>query len=286
MVIVGQGSLTFEALGEWGRLPEGWSYTFVPAVATDSQDNLFVFNRGEHPVIVLDREGNFLRAWGEGVFKTPHGMCIGPDDSVYLVDAGNHTVRKFTPEGRLLMTLGTEDVPGVKGNPFNKPTDVAVAPDGSIYVSDGYGNSRVHRFAPDGRHLTSWGSPGAEPGEFNLPHSVAVAPDGRVFVADRENHRIQIFTPEGRFLEVWEGLRQPADVFIDRRGIVYVAELQARVSIYDLKGNLLARWGGEPSKETGGFVAPHGLCVDSRGDLYVGEVLQGQRLQKFARRGG
>jgi sugar lactone lactonase YvrE len=283
------GSYSFERVPGWGRLPEGWTYTQVAGVAVDSQDRVYVYNRGEHPVVVFDREGRFLGSWGEGVLEHAHGIFITPDDHVFLVDRFLQQVLKFTTDGKLLMAIGNRREPSHDGSPFNHPTDVAVAgaPSGSgeIYVSDGYGAARVHKFAADGTHLLSWGTPGTGPGEFNLPHSVWVQAPERILVADRENHRIQVFTSRGEFIEQWDGFRQPTDFFQDRDGTLFVAELQARVSILTPEGKVVTHMGGEAGQEPGRFVAPHGVWLDSRGDLYVGEVLAGQRVQKFARQG-
>lgn len=318
----------FEADDRWARLPVGWSWSEATAVATDSQDRVFVFNRGEHPVMAFDREGNFLFAWGGGEFVRPHGVTIGPDDSIYCTDDLGHTVRKFTPEGRLLMTLGTMGQPSDTGatsvdyrtieraaGPFHYPTNLAVAPNGDLYITDGYGNARVHRFSSDGTLLRSWGEPGSGPGQFHVPHGIAIDAAGTVFVADRENSRLQLFTPEGDFIFEWTKIARPSQVCIDRAGVVYVAELGyragmwpgttapspaatgGRVSIFDRDGGLLARWGGgDDPCAAGDFFAPHDICVDSRGDLYVAEVTMsagGNRglvdpachsLQKFVRR--
>src|ERR1051325_3675332 len=189
----------YEANDRWAKLPPGWGWTEVAAVAADSQDRVYVFNRGEHPVMIFDRQGTFLRSWGEGLFARPHGLFIGPDDAVYCTDDLDHTVRKFTPDGRLLLTLGASGQPSDTGAtsmdfrtivraapPFPCPTSLAISPDGALYVSDGYGTARVHKFAPDGRLLFSWGEPGAGPGQFRIPHGIAVNGDGIVFVADRE----------------------------------------------------------------------------------------------------
>ena len=178
----------FRVLEGWGRLPEGWRYVEAAGVAVDSSDHVYVFNRGEHPVIVFDREGNFLRSWGEGLVGRAHGITIGPDGEVWLTDDGNHTIRKFTPEGKLLLTIGDPDKPAPlqSGKPFNRPTHVALSPlTGDLFISDGYGNSRVHKYDPKGRHLFSWGEPGTDPGCFNLPHNIATDAEGLVYVADR-----------------------------------------------------------------------------------------------------
>jgi len=312
-MLYGTGKYTYELVDGWARCPEGWSFIDVCGLSIDSQDRVYVLNRGTHPVMVFDREGSLLTTWGEGFFKRAHGSCIGPDGSIYCTDDKNHTVRKFTPEGKLLMTLGNEGQPSdtgyvqdwfdffwslttiTKGGPpFNRPTGVALSSSGEIYVSDGYGNARVHKFTPDGTLLFSWGEPGHAPSQFRLPHSIWVDRQERVWVPDRENSRIQIFNAQGEFLSQWEDLFRPTDVFIDDEGIVYVAELCLRVSLFTLNGELLARWGTEAQQdaETALFVAPHAIAVDSRGDIYVGEVSmaharidRGSRtVQKFARR--
>ena len=281
----------FRVLEGWGRLPEGWRYVEAAGVAVDSRDNVYVFNRGEHPLIVFDREGNFLRSWGEGLVGRAHSITIGPDGEVWLTDDGNHTIRKFTPEGRLLLTIGDPDKPATlqSGKPFNRPTHVALSPlTGDLFISDGYGNSRVHKYDPKGRHLFSWGEPGTDPGCFNLPHNIATDAEGLVYVADRENHRVQVFDAEGRYLAQINNVHRPCGLLIDRRegGTIYVGELGSdlavnqsvpnlggRVSILSLKGDLLGRVGDRfRGEKPGQFVAPHGVVTDSRGDLYVAEV--------------
>ena len=153
--------LTYEFVESWGKLPEGWKFTQVAGVVVDSRDRVYVYNRGEHPIIIFDREGNFLTSWGEGVLTHGgHGIFIDADDYVYLADRAMQTVLKFTPEGKRLLTLGTEGQAN-EGKPFNNLTDVALSPSGEIYVSDGYGNSLVHRFSADGTLLLSWGEPGS-----------------------------------------------------------------------------------------------------------------------------
>jgi len=282
--------VNYSVIEGWGRLPDGWTYREVAGVAVDKQDRAFVFTRGEHPVIVFDRDGNFLRSWGEGAIRRAHGITIDADDMVWLTDDLQHTVRKFTPEGKLLLTIGNPDEPAELqgGKPFNRPTHVAICPrSGYLFVSDGYGNSRVHKYAPDGAHVMSWGEPGTDPGQFNLPHNLVTDQDGTVYVADRENHRVQIFDGKGRYQGQWNNLHRPCGLFADRKaGLFFVGELGSgmpvnektpnlgpRVSVLDAKGQRVARFGGQfPSDKPGEFFAPHGLVVDSRGDVYVGEV--------------
>jgi DNA-binding beta-propeller fold protein YncE len=294
----------YRANAAWAKLPAGWGWREVAGVATDSRDRVFVFNRGDHPLMVFDADGTFLTSWGEGVFVRPHGITIGPDDAVYCTDDTDHSVRKFTPDGELLLTLGTRgrasdtgatsmDYRTIRraGPPFHYPTNLAISPAGDLYVSDGYGNARVHRFSADGRLVSSWGEPGAGPGQFHVPHGIAIDRDGIVYVADRENSRIQLFSPEGDFLREWTGIARPCQVFIVG-DLVYVAELGyragmwpgtqpphpdatgGRMSILDLKGKVQARWGGGDAPcAAGDFFAPHDVCIDSRGAIYVGEVV-------------
>ena len=306
---LGPHRFEYEVIEGWERLPEGWSFVEVAGVAVDSQDRVYVFNRGAHPVIVFDKEGTFLNAWGEGVFNNPHGIFIDREDTVYLVDNGDHTIRLFDTQGNLKLLIGQ---PGVAadtgyrlnaqpvlygGAPFNRVTNVARGPNGDLYVADGYGNARVHRFSRDGKLITSWGQPGGRPGEFNLPHAIAVDSANQVYVADRENSRVQIFNADGMYIKEWGWLGRPCDLFIDDQDFVHVAELGwttparahlhantmehppcghdpvARVTVCDPEGKVAGRFGGPDPILPGNFVAPHGIWADSKGDLYVGEVV-------------
>ena len=292
---ISTGQLQYEVLEGWGQLPEGWKWGQVGGVAVDSKDHIHVFTRTEHPAMVFDRDGKFLYSWGEGIFEDAHGICIGPDDSFYLVDRQPQVAMKFSPDHKLLFTMGNRNQPSDTGYtedsrvvthagpPFHHPTDAALDPNGDIYISDGYRNCRVHKFSPDGKLLFSWGEPGENNGEFRNVHSVWQH-RGRVYVADRQNNRLQVFTPDGKHLETWPGYLQPTKIFVDQNDVMYVAELGARVTINDLRGNVLARWGGERSHDPGLFWGPHGVWTDSKGDLYVCEVLDGARVQKFTRR--
>ena len=284
-MVFGQGTHQYTVQEDWWTLPAGWEFGWVPAVAVDSQDRVYVYSRSEHPMVVFDREGNFINSWGDDILKDAHGIFIDADDNIYCTERDTHVVRKFTADGELLMTLGTPDEPGAEGEPFNKPTDFALGPDGEMYISDGYGNARVHKYSPDGELIKSWGQPGTGPGEFDLPHCVRVDPRNRLMVADRENNRIQFFTLDGAYIEEWGDLLQPDTIYIDAEDIVYIAELGQRISIMTLDGDVISRWGSEPgSTVPGEFLAcPHGIWLDSRGDIYVGEVQADARLQKFIR---
>ncbi|MBM4330780.1 MAG: hypothetical protein FJ117_06055 [Deltaproteobacteria bacterium] len=288
---MGAGRFIYEVQSDWAKLPAGWSFHEVVDVGVDFQDRVYVFSRGEHPVMVFDRHGNLLKAWGEGLFKRPHGLTLAADNTLYLADDGAHVVQQFTLEGELLMTLGRpgQGAAFMSGQPFNQPTKAALDPKtGEIYISDGYGNARVHKFSPNGKHLLSWGESGTDPGQFNLVHSVAIDNKGLVYVADRENHRIQIFDERGNYLTQWNNMHRPCALHIagQEEQLVFVGELPsslavneaypnigARISIYDLKGQLMARLGDlRPGVQPHQFLSPHGLAIDSRGDIYVGEV--------------
>ena len=300
------GKIEYSVVEGWEQLPKGYVHRDVAGVAVDGEDRVYLICRGDHPVMIYDQKGNFLRSWGEGEFSyRTHGIMVGPDGTIFCTDDGRHTVRQFTPDGRLLMTLGVLDTPSDTGydgkeitsikrgaGPFNRPTNIAIGPRGDIYVSDGYGNARVHQFSSKGQLKRSWGEPGLGPGQFYLPHGIAVASDGRVFVCDRESDRIQIFSPDGEFLSEWTDTQRPTHIVFDSQGRAYVTELAwhegdtsqrlgpvtkaneryARMSVFDKDGKVLARWGTPQVTEPGSFAAPHGLALDSKRDLYVSEV--------------
>ncbi len=288
--ILGTGAFTYRVERDWAKLPDGWRFRDVAAVATDHKDRVYVFNRGEHPMIVFDAEGNFLRSWGEDLFRRPHGLHIGPDETLYCTDDGDHTMRACTLEGKVLMTLGIpgEPTPYMAGEPFHRCTHTALSPEGELYVSDGYGNARVHKYSPDGKRLFSWGEPGTDPGQFNIPHNIACDGDGWVYVADRENHRVQVFDGNGRFETQWHDMHRPCGLCMEtgKDPLCYIGELGPgmavnfdvpnigpRLSIVDNLGKAVARVGDlRAGLAPGQFIAPHGLAVDSRGDVYLGEV--------------
>ena len=295
---VGSSPFVYEEIKHWAKFPEGWKTEDAPAVAVDSNDRLCVLIRNKDGLLIFDREGNFLSSWGENLFVRPHGLFVGPDDSIFVVDDWGHSVFKFTKNGRLTMTIETKEHPadtgylrGQKevtraGPPFNEPTGCALAPEGDLYVADGYGNARVHRFTPDGELLYSWGEPGSGPGQFNPPHGVWVDENGLVYISDRMNRRVQIFNPQGEYLTEWDA-HYPNNICSDAQGNKYVAEmggvllhgreprldkLPARVTVRDSNGTVLSEWGEVDPTGSGQYFCPHSIAVDSRGDLYVSEV--------------
>ena len=288
--IVGGGDFRYRIIDNWAKLPDGWSFKEVAAVAVDGKDRVYAFNRGEHPMMVFDRDGNFLSSWGEGLWPRAHGAHMGPDDSLYMTDDGAHCVRKCTLDGKVLLEIGIpgKPAPYMSGEPFHRCTHTALSPKGEIYVSDGYGNARVHKYSPDGKLLLSWGEPGTDPGQFNIAHNICTDADGWVYVADRENHRVQVFDRNGKYETQWNNLHRPCGLYMpySHHPVCYIGELGpgmavnrnspnlgARVSIVDHQGKLLARIGDpHPGLAPTQFLGPHGVAVDSRGDVYVGEV--------------
>ena len=298
---VGSGKYTYEMDEHWAKLPGDWK---MPACAVygDSQDRVFCFNRDpDHPIMIFDREGNYLSSWGAGLFLFPHAIILDKDDNVWLVDRNKHQVFKYTNDGTLLMTIGEEGVrsdTGVapddyssstwssvthSGAPFNMPAGIAVNDAGEIFIADGYANARVHKFAADGKFIKSWGGPGSGPGEFNLPHGAWIDSKGRLLIADRENDRIQAFSQDGDYITTWPSkLIGAAVMYVDDEDIVYVAEHNGGlVSILNLDGEILTQWGDLTHRSC------HGIWVDSHKDLYVVEPYegsQGRTVVKFTRK--
>jgi hypothetical protein len=247
---------------------------------------------------VFDADGNFLRSW-KYPFVQPHGLWIGPDDRIFTTDLGDQTVRMFTTDGYLLQTLGSPGLVGAPGMPFNGPTRAVAAPSGDIYVADGYGQNRVHRFGPDGRLLHSWGEAGAGPGQFETPHSLWVDHRERVHVVDRGNSRVQLFDGDGRFISAWTGFCWPHDIFLMTDGTALVTDCAPRmpdaslpyheimpsqpIAVVSPTGEETARL-GQAGAGPGQFLdCPHSIWIDPNGDVYVSEVITPNRLQKFKR---
>lgn len=274
-LVVGSGEYTYEIVRPFGRLPSGMSFGVISHVAVDPRDRVYFYQRKDPPILVFDSDGTFLDAWGEGRLSDAHGIYAGPDNHIYVCNRDEHEVLKLTPDGKIVLTLGHRGRPSLQA-PFNHPADVAVSRTGEIYVADGYGNSAVHKFSPEGKHLQSWGAPGAGRGQFTTPHGVWVDATDRVFIADRENNRLQIFSPEGDFYGEWGDLYHPMDIYGDANGTIYVTDQIPRVTMFGPTGQLLAR--GKPV-----MYGAHGVYGDSQGNLYMAEVRLNQ-VSKLVRR--
>jgi len=235
---------TYREDAGWAKLEQGrkWGAAVGVDIARDGK-SIWVFDRcataddcsgsNLNPIQKFDASGKLLASFGAGMFNYPHGLYVDRDDNVWVSDGRaknngkGHTVMKFSPQGKLLMTLGKAGVAGNGPDTFNAPSDILIAPDGSIFVADGHGgetNARIVKFTKDGKFIKSWGKKGTGPGEFDAPHGFAMDSAGRLFVADRGNSRIQIFDQEGKFLAEWRQFGRPSGVFIDKNDILYSAD--------------------------------------------------------------
>lgn len=262
---------------EPNTMPEGWNFGRVSAVATDSNNQVFVFHRGEtaDPIIVLDSEGNYVRSFGRGMFGNEHGLRIDRHDNVWVTDNGDHQVMKFSNEGELLLTLGIKGQAGTTDETFDRPADIAFGPNDEVYIADGYGNSRVVKYDTDGNFVTTWGTPGSGPSEFDLVHSVAVDSQGRVYASDRENNRIQIFDENGAFLNMWTHLGATQNVFITPDDQVWVITHRDNVEniTYDTLAGRIMRVDIETGKVVGAMESPgHWIDVSSTGEIFIGSL--------------
>ena len=301
----------YEPVPNWGNIPHGTWLKEATAVAVDSDDRVYLFNRGNRPVLVFDPDGNVVDSWGTddpfsamvelvdpygnkvqgwagNRYRRAHAITIDAEDNVWLVDDVGHSIYKNDKKGNQLLRIGTgEPAPRESGDMFNKPTDVAIsATTGEVFITDGYGNSRVHRLDAEGNHIQSWGASGTGHGQFSLPHNLALVGDDRVIVCDRENHRVQMFTLGGEFLKAWhvhkavaveQGKGEDTNIYIAEQGPPPVQRgvenLGHRVGIYSQEGELITHFGAAlPGEEPDQFLWPHSLAIDSRGDVYVAEV--------------
>ncbi len=279
--------LPHQLVNDWAKLPKGWNFGECSGVATDKQDNVWVFNRGAHPVIQFGRNGNFLQAWPDIKIVSSHGARVDAEGNIWLIDVKGHVVIKLNPEGRVLMILGGRQ--GTPGNndskdAFNEPTGIAFGANGDLYISDGYVNARVIKFNRDGEYITHWGKKGTGDGEFNLVHDVCLDSQERVYVADRTNQRVQIFDSNGKFLGKWTDIGAPWGLIYSRKeNCIYMCDgLNNRIVKLSLEGQILGTLGSY-GKTPGKLDFAHNIAVDSSGALYVAEI-KNWRVQKFAAR--
>lgn len=280
MTTVGEGEYRYHLVENWGQVPSGLGVGVVTGVVVDSQDRVyFCQQQQDPPILVFDSDGNFLDSWGEEFINEPHTMFIDGNDVIYLADRGDHVALKLTTSGNQLLELGTRGQPSDTGcyedeavvlragGPFNRPTRLSPSPSGDLYVSDGYRNSRVHRFSSQGELIASWGEPGTSaPNEFFSPHCLWIDGKGNVYVCDRKNNRIQVFSTEGEFLTQWTNVQLPTDLHIGSNGVFYLAERESNenpsglLTLRDDQGNVMARWNTPRS---------HQIWPDDRGDIYL-----------------
>jgi DNA-binding beta-propeller fold protein YncE len=260
----------------WGALPEGKTYGQAAGMTMDAEGRVFVFHRNQPPVVEIDSAtGKVLKMWGENEFAWPHGIRVDRDGFLWITDGMarrglGQQVFKYTRDGRLLMTLGRKGVSGEGPDTFNGPTDVAVAPNGDVFVADGHVNSRIVKFSKDGTFIKAWGKKGTGPGEFDLPHTMAFDSRGRLFVGDRSNKRIQIFDQDGTFIDQWRQFGSPSGIFIAPDDTLYVVDYNDKMALFVASakdGTLRHEY-----KE----VLAEGVVADAQGNVYVSETVPGK----------
>lgn len=267
----------YKAVPGWGQLPNGMKWGETPGMAIDSKGTIFAFTRAEPPVIEFNAAGKVLRTWGDKMFVWPHGIRVDRFGYLWITDGrdadGNgQMVYKYSPDRKLVMTIGTKGVAGDGPYTFNGVTDVAVAPNGDIFITDGHVNSRVVKYTKDGKFIKAWGKKGTGPGEFNLPHSVAIDSRGRLLVADRSNHRIQLFDQEGTFLEQWAQFGSVSSLTIFPDDTLYAVDFNDKKALF-----IGSAKDGSISHTITDLTLAEGLAVDPKNfDLYCGETLPGK----------
>ena len=315
-----QVSNPYEAIkGEWIELPNGRVWGSTSTVYYAGDDKIWVSERcGANgncldtpeidPIMLVDQEGNILKMFGKNMIVWPHGIHVDPDGNLWIADARGdeerkkgHQVHKFSPDGELLMSLGTAGVAGQDKYVFDQPCDVAVAPNGDIFVADGHGaggNNRIVKYNSKGEYITEWGVTGSERGEFREPHAIALNSEGKVFVGDRYNNRVQIFDQDGKHLDYWTQFGRPSGVYIDKNDTMYVADSESNTGYQRNPG--WERGIRIGSSKTGGFTAfipdpnngmeprytsvAEGVTADEDGNVYGAEVLQ-RRMRKYIPKG-
>ena len=274
-----QGADTYEKVEGWAKLPAEMEWGQVISVDMAPDGSMWALHRAEPPILKFDAEGNVIKTFGDGLFVRPHGFHVDSEGFIWASDqldgdGMGHQVFKFNQDGEVVMTLGTRGVPGDGPDTFNGPTDIVVAPNGDIFVTDGHFNNRVVKFNSDGTFIKSWGSKGTEPGQFDLPHSIAIDSQGRLFVGDRANARIQIFDQDGNFLEEWDQFGMVSGIIITPDDTIYVADYQQEEALLigsAEDGSIHTRI--EP-------VLAEGIAIDRMGNVYAAEVA-GRILTKF-----
>jgi peptidylamidoglycolate lyase len=308
---LGKGNDTtskYELVKDWLKLPDNLTLGNPTGIGIDNNQNIFIFHRAnrewsllssmpdtyiqEKTILLVDKEsGKILNSWGANLFIMPHGLTVDKDNNIWVTDVGLHQVFKFNHDGNLLLKLGEAKIAGKDKTHFNRPTDIAIANDGSFYVSDGYGNSRIIKFSSDGEYLFEWGKKGDKAGEFNIPHSIDLDLYGNVYVADRENNRIQIFDSTGKFLKEFssDNFGNICAVTFDKTDkkifatddltFLKIKHRGSDVFTFDTTGNIQTRFGRSGSYD-GEIYWYHDIAVDKEQNIYVGDIL-GNKIQKF-----
>jgi streptogramin lyase len=301
----------YRTVSDWAKLPEGRTWGSTAGVDVDSHDHIWVAERcganscaGSNlaPILEFDISGKLLKSFGAGMFVFPHGIYADKDGNVWVTDGQGkdgkgHQVFKFSPDGKVLLTLGKAGVPGNGPDTFNMPSDVVVAPNGDIFVADGHGgesNSRIVKFSKDGKFIKTWGKKGTGPGDFDIPHALAFDSKGRLFVGDRNNNRIEIFDQDGNFIDQWRQFSRPSGIFIDKHDVIYVADSESNsvrpnpgfkrgMRVGSAKDGSVTAFIPDPVEVATTTSAAEGVAVDSKGAIYGAEVAN-KDLKKYVKK--
>jgi len=290
----------------WPQKPADFAWAQMPGIAIDAKDRVYIFTRSNPAIQLYKTDGTFLRSWDMEDPSGAHFIRVGPKGNIWTADITDHVIRKYTPEGKMLLTIGELGHAGTDEKHFDRPTDIAVLPTGDIFVSDGYRNRRIIHFDKTGGYVNQWGEAGNKPGQFALPHSIVADSKGRLYVADRENARIQVFDTKGKLLDVWPNLITPWGLHVTKNDEIWVTgSSPVRKDVPDETGEWvvtpppdqvvmklnsngkvllripLAKTTVAPGKP-GELDWVHGIATDSQGNLYLGDI-QGRRAQKFSR---
>jgi DNA-binding beta-propeller fold protein YncE len=289
----------YRAIENWAQLPPGVQWGQVINVAPDAHGNIWVFHRSDPAILEFDASGKALNSFGAGMFVQAHGLAVDSDGNIWVTDAQGkdgkgQQVFKFSPEGKILMTLGKPGVAGTGTDTFNGPSGVAVASNGDIFVADGHGgdtNARIVKFSKDGTFISQWGKKGSGPGEFDTPHGIALDSKGRVFVADRVNNRIQVFDRDGKFIDQWKQFGRPSGIFISRDDTLYSVDSQSDektnpgvkrgIRVGSAKTGKVKAFIPDPSPNPQIALA-EGVCADAKGNIYAAGV-SSMALHKFVK---
>jgi sugar lactone lactonase YvrE len=279
-------AVTYQLVDNWAQLPAGTKWGTMSAVDIDSKGTVYALQRAEPAkVMAFDSTGKLLRSWGDGLFVDAHGLRVDREDNVWVTDRGSHQVLKFSPDGKVLTTLGKKGVAGdnTSTDALNGPSDLVFAPNGEFYVSDGEStNARVVKYAKDGTFLKFWGTKGAGPGELNVPHSIAMDSAGRVYVANRSNKRIEVFDQEGKYLDQITNAGTPYGLFMTKDDVLFVVDgTQGKAPAEDL--TIVDTKTKSVVGHIGDLLGPHMVSVDASGNIYVAEV-RGAAVLKFLRK--
>ena len=286
---------------EWLQLPMGRKWGAASAVDIDRDGkSVWVFERcgntddgcalhkDVNPILKFDSNGVLVKSFGAGMFKDPHGIYVDKDDNIWVVDGLSNsgmigdTIRKFTPDGKLLLTMGTDGVAGYGPYVYNGLSDVVLAPNGDIFVADGHGsatnNNRVIKYDSNGKYIKEFAPRGSAPEDTNPPHGLAMDKEGRLYVADRNNHAVKIFDQDGKLLNVWKQFGSPSGVFVDKNDILYVSDFNSTVKTNPGSGITTPgiRWGSVSDGKVTGYIpymefaSLEGVAVDDDGIIYGG----------------